>query len=687
MFRGDVMANETLTALGPLFGPNFVIVTVNDETGKQFPLEVFPDANNPLLKANGLPLHFYFMPQRVYLARKQDKPEDFDFGATIFKGLMTTEDTIGITDAMTESGSVSEGGGICVFSTTFAIPASVIQSVIQILKNQSYDRPSNFGRFAHFFQLQANDPTPELGIVPIVDNDVTVEVPRLDKVGSPLAPMYVDAQGMGKGSIEATSISSFLITLNMLAAGAIIGGLKQGMPPFTVHYNLKQQFYINACDIHVDIDVDKVFDQFSGAVSAGGFLGINSVNLAANYQNCVTSGAIKTIIKMQGTDVPDDLKKMIDQQVQDMQTRAFNLVKSEIFDWQPQPDAPATADRGLFGSIFGGSSVSLKANHQRRAIHLTQDFQIDTAVTKLDTVSGDLSDLEPAIKAHLDRYLAIVDIGEYFKKIQVAATNNISWSEKLIDGTDLADPIISAQVEVSYPDYSNPLADKDHINFQTKAQGFHYTIGHKDPKGPSELAIWTKDNPRDIINIAYLRLDQTIPQWDKDEVKLKKTVVFNSDDPRVELSNKGSTFTTEILTKTHAPVITRDEVGYLFVKFVLLQKIPNDNFAITLTCKIGGRTDTVTITKANQNGAIWEIFSDKYLDLTSASYAVQVLVAGANFTDPPVELNSPTPIPIPLPSGRNKYVNPLYVKLPPATAEDNAAINRYIVAARAVPAG
>jgi len=680
------MANETLTALGPLFGPNFITVQVNDETGKQFQLEVFPDANNPLLKANGLPMHYYFMPQRVYLAKKQDSPQDFDFGAMIFKGLMTTEDTVGITDAMTDSGSVSEGGGVCSFSTTFAIPESVIQGAIQQLKNQGYQPPSNFGLFAQFFRIEHNDPTPELGIVPIIENDVTVEVPRLDKVGSPLAPMYIDAQGAGKGSIEATSISSFLITLNQLAAGAIVGMLKDGQSPFTVHYNLKQQFYINACDIHMDIDVDKVFDQFSGALSAGGFLGIDSASLQANYQSCVTSGGIKTIIRMQGADVPDDLKKMIDQQVQDMQTRAFNLVKSEIFDWQPQPDPPATTDRSFFSSIFGGASVSLKANHQKKGIHLTQDFQIDTTVSKLDTVSGDLNDLQPAIKANLDKYLAIVDIGEYFKKIQVAATNNLSWSEKLADGTDLADPIISAQVEVSYPDFDQPLGANQQVNFQTMAQGFHYTIGHKDPRGPGELAVWTKDNPRDIINIAHLRLDKVLPQWDSDTVKLRKTIVFNSDDPRVELSGNASTFSREIVTKDHAPVITRDEVGYLFVKFVLLQKIPNDLFAITLTCKINDRTDTVTVTKANQNSAIWEIFSDKYLDVTSATYSVQVMVAGPNFTDPVVTLSSPAPIPIALPTGRNKYVNPLYITLPPASATDNATINQYIKAARTVAA-
>lgn len=116
------MAEETITALGPLFGPNLITVQVNDESNRKFQLEVFPDANNPLLKMSGTSLRFYFMPQRVYLAKKREFPTDFDFGATIFKGLMTTADTVGITDAMTESGSVSEGGGFAKYINPLTVP-------------------------------------------------------------------------------------------------------------------------------------------------------------------------------------------------------------------------------------------------------------------------------------------------------------------------------------------------------------------------------------------------------------------------------------------------------------------------------------------------------------------------------------------------------------------------------------
>jgi hypothetical protein len=665
------MANEAITALGPVFGPDFVIITVNDETNKLYHLEVYPDANNSLLKREGLATQYYFIPERVYLAKKQTAPNDFDFGMTVFKGLMTSEDTIGITT--TTGGAAEAGGGFCSFSTTFAIPDSVIANAIQKLKSREHSAPA--GRIANLFNFEAGDPEPLLGIVPIVDNDVTIEVPELQSAVTNL-PFFIHAQGAGKGSIEASSISTFLVTCSQFSVGAIAGSLKNGKSPFTVHYNLKQQFYINACDVHVIIDVDKVFDQFSGALSAGGFLGINSFTLTANYQTCITSGAIKTIMRMDNANIPDDLKKMIEAQCEEMRKQAFELVKKEIFDWTPTADPPATTDRGFFSSLFGGASVSLKFNYQHRGIHLSNDFTLDSTVIRPHTVSGDLNDLLPAVRADLNKYLAVVDIGEFFRKIQIAATNNINWGEKLFDGTDLADPIVSAQVEVSYPDFS--AAQEHRLNLVTHASGFHYTVAHKDPNRDVELAAWTAENPRDIINIASLRMDTTLPEWDPDQVKIRKTIVFNGSDPRVELASGSTIFVKEEDTKTHAPVITRDEVGYVFVKFLPDRSLPKDNITMTLTCMLGNRRDTLTITRANQKNVIWEIFSDKYFDQTSFHYTLEVEVIGPDFTDEPVIFGTTRPIEVPLPTGRAKYVNPIKLALPPIPPDKVATINTYI---------
>src|ERR1700730_42334 len=325
------MPDDSIHALGPLFGPDFITIEINDRTGSTFALEVFPDANNPALKRNGLATQYYYMPKRLYLAKKEDSPTDFDFSVVLFKGLMTPEDTLGISGIPSTGGEVDAGGAFISFSSTMAVLESVGAGALAKLKAQDHEPPPT--RIAEFFMRGQQDPDPLLGIVPIVDNAVTIEIPQLPGTGDGKSPWFIGAQGTGHGSIEASGISSFLVTCNQMAAGAVVGAVKNGRSPFTVHYNMKLLFYINACDIQMHVDVDKTFTQFSGALQAK--YGFVQADLSANYQACLTNGAISTVIQQNGTDVDADVKKLIEKTVSDMQDKAWNLVKTEIFDWQP----------------------------------------------------------------------------------------------------------------------------------------------------------------------------------------------------------------------------------------------------------------------------------------------------------------------------------------------------------------
>lgn len=672
------MADNIITATGPLFGPDFVEVVANDDTGLQYTVQVYPDASNRELKAAGLPTQYYWQPARVYLAKKQNSPKDYAFGMTVFKGLLTGETTVGIDDTMTTGGTVETGGGFCTFTTTFALPDSVITNVIKALKAGEHAPP--VPRLEHlFFQFASSDPDPLLGIIPILESNVTIEIPDTGvAAGATKAPLHMSAQGTGKGSIEAHGFNSFLVTCNELAAGAIAGSLKEGVSPFTVHCDLKELAYIHGCQVTVTVDVDKTYDQFSAALSTGGFLGIDSASLDYAWANMQTSGAITTHMQMDDGNLTPELKQWIEKNVDDIRKTAMDAVKNEIFDWKPTEQSPASTDRGFFSGLFGGSSVSLKASHQRHGVKLDQQLVLDTTIAVHSTISGELDDLMPAVKADLDKYLAIVDIGEFFKKVQVAATSAINFDEVLPDGTSLHDPIQSVQLEVSYPDYSHP-GDDQAPNLVTQAQGFHYTIGNKDPNKGAELAVWTKDNPTDVVNVSFLRLDKPPKSWPANQVKLRKTVVFDGSDPRVELRDGGSTVTVETVGEEHAPKLTADEVGYVFVRFIVDQVLP-PNVTVTVKATIGERTDTITLTQANQKNGLWEIYSDKYADETEFTYTAEVEVVGANFTDEPIDYATPAPVTVPLPTGRLKYVNPLKVTLPAPPADKVAAINEYIKA-------
>ena len=668
--------NDFLSPTGPIFGPDFVLITI-DADGLTYPLQVYPDASNESLREAGQPMQFYYQPGNVYLARKQNAPADYDFGMTVFKGLMTEESTIGITPEVTTNGAVETGGGFCAFVTTFAVPDAVIAGAIEKLKAAQHPAPAPW--LQRLFGRPAGAPEPRLGMVPVLENDVTIEVPNLIAASAgQKMPLYIDAQGAGKGSIEAKGRSAFLVTLNQLAAGAIAGALENGKSPFTVHCNLKEQVYIHGCQVKVTVDARKCYDQFSGALSAGGFLGIGEASLQYAYSKMVTEGGVTTEIQMDSANLTPELKDWITKNVSDMKTTVYQLLKDEIFDWQPREDSPATASRGLFSSIFGGVSVSLKASHQVRELSFSDTLKLDTTIAVEQTVSGDLNDLLPAVLADREKYVSVVDVGEHFRKVQVAGTCSVDFAEN-VGGRDLSDPIRSVQLEVSYPDYDTPVVDGK-PNLVTLAEGFHYTVGDKDPSASNQLAVWTKDNPDDIVNVAFLRLEEETPLWPADQVRLRKTIVFDGEDPRVDLANGTSTFVVETTGTGHAPKVTADEAGYVFVRMMLDRRIPAPNISVSMTCSIGGRTDTLTITAENQLDAIWEIFSDKYFAETSFTYALSVDVSGPDFTDDPVSWSSPAPVTVPLPAGRTKMLNPLKISLPPVPADQRETVNRYIAA-------
>ena len=293
------------------------------------------------------------------MAKRPDDPAVYDFGMTVFKGLMTSDRDVGVTSADQEM-----GGGWLTFSTTFAVPDAVIPAAITQIQNASYTPPPQ--TIAPYFNYQNGDPAPLLGIIPISEDDVTINVPDLTKA---TPGMFIEAVAPKKGSIDADGINSFLVTCNQDAAGAIASGLTAGgAPPFTVECDLHEQFWIDACTVTVTADADKVYDSMSAALSEDGFLGICSASLQAAYRDMQTSGVIQTTIQMDSGALTAAQQTWIQQYVNNVQTEFWNTAKSVIFDWDPtksDPTGTATASQGAFSSLFGGASVSMKADYQQ----------------------------------------------------------------------------------------------------------------------------------------------------------------------------------------------------------------------------------------------------------------------------------------------------------------------------------
>jgi hypothetical protein len=635
-------------------------MTINDETGRSFSLEVYLDANNPALRDAGLQKHFYYVPQRVFLAKKQ-------------------------------SASTEMGGGFCTFSTTFAIPPGVIDGVIAKLKTR--DHPVPISRLGPFFNHQEDDPDPGLGIVPITNSTVVCAVQDPTAFGGKIV---MTAQYSQKGSIEQHGISTFLITCNLFAAGEIASALKAGAsPPFTVTNILKEAFYVNAVTAVVDVDVDKVYDSFSFAVQAGSFLGIDEVSANAAWSSCLTTGGVTTHMTQNQTVLDPSTAKWVNDNVDAMKKTAMDLVKQDIFDWDPsKADSKATTSgRGWFSEVFGGSAVSLKSDHERRGVHFNQTLKLDETISVEQAVSGDLNDLLPAVRANLNKYLFVIDIGEFFQKVQVAGFCAVNFGEKADDGTDLRDPLIAVQLEAGYPDFSSPV-ENGQPNLRMLDQGQHYQ-GQSIPKGPVSPAIWKAENASDFVNFSFLRLDNPVPGWPKDQVKLRRKLIFDGLSPRVNLSSAITPHDPAIaeieeLTTDRSPALTAAAVGYVFVRFwvtpiVNLSK-PPPNITVTITPKIGKDTyPQIVVTKANLTNAIWEVFSDKYVQESEFTYTMTVEVDGPNFTDDPVIYSTPEPVRVPIPQGRIKSFTQLVAPLPSAPADKRDIINAFVKAAMTAP--
>jgi hypothetical protein len=652
---------DFVSGVGPLFGPDFVIVTVNDATGTRFDVQVYPDAHNPELRRAGLPTQYYFQPAQVFLARKHGSPQDFDFEMTLFKGLGSDE--ANITPEELAGVSTEIGGGFCTFSTTFGIPPSVIDGAVEKLKQRDHAAP--IPQLAPYFNHQPADPDPGLGIVPITSISVVCAVQDPAVSGGKI---MMTAQYSQKGSIEQQGISTFLISCNLFAAGEIASSLKAGAsPPFTVANTLKEAFYING----VTIDVDKVYDSFSVAVQASSFLGIDDLSANAAWSSCLTTGGVTTHITQNGTVLDAATAKWVSESVDVMKKTAMDLVKQEIFDWDPaKADSKATTSgRGWFSEFFGGAAVALKSDHERKSVHVHQELILDAVVPVEQTVTGDLNDLLPAVRANLNKYLFVIDIGEFFKKVQVVGSSAINFGEKLPDGTDLRDPLVAAQLEAGYPDFSSPV-ENGQPNLRMLAQGQHYVPSQSAPKGPVSPAIWKSDNPNDYVNFSFLRLDNPVPGWPKDQVKLRKRLVFDSRDPRVNLSSKiaprdPAIAEIEEIGTEHSPILTASAVGYVFVRFMIPpSKLPT-NISVTITPTIGPDTyPPIVVTNDNIKNAIWEVFSDKYVQESAFSYTMTVEVDGPNFIDDPVIYSTPEPVSVPVPQGPNKYMPLLTTHLP-----------------------
>jgi len=392
------MPDDVLPA-GPIFGPDFVTISLADGRGTSFEVPIYPDANNAELKAGGLAVMFYFQPARVFLANRRNSDDlDFSMRAMVKRG------------GGASAPHVEFLGGSCTFTTTFALTDSMTTEILADLLAHHHAPPPN--RIAALFNHESADPTPDLRMVPILRNAVSCMVPQPQPASG---PAFLTAQPSQIGSIEMHARTTFLVSCNPAAAEEIVSNLRNGSsPPFVVTNTLTEQFNTGGAVMVIDVgvDVEKLYGAFASALPQGDSRAIVGAIPNLAYLTGLNGGAVVTHITEGASRIVDPaLKAWIDMS-NPVKSTAVAAAKEHLFDIG-LAQVPAPTDSGWWNDVFGGSTVSLKPVRPATGTTISQTVTLSGPISTEQTVAGQFDTLAAAAKASIDTYLTVIDMGDF----------------------------------------------------------------------------------------------------------------------------------------------------------------------------------------------------------------------------------------------------------------------------------
>ncbi len=436
-----------------------------------------PDVNNQELIAQGEAPVFYYVPNRVRMARK-DGPDkgDYLFNLVRFAGT-GGEGVIG--------GGGDVAGGMMTFSVTGALPEqtrrqaeseitqrfSGSEEVFWGLKNSR--KPPMF-RPAIISQATTSvsnmSPTPT-GF-PVADTDTrgvtrgfrTVGMPRsraLTRDPEPgatdnnLDPWYCMMQGQGGGSIDPTGTHAFSGLLGKYPASIAWAAFHGTASPLIVIQNYKLKVWSPVCTIKIDGNWDSIFTHFSAAASGRAFWA--KVDAQAEFNNMRKSGTIKVDVKVDTT-LPgaEEIARRMDERSELVFNKFMEMAQKVIFD-PPAPEVEA-AEASSGGSIFSPWGVGLSLKYRRDETHLDLHYEETRQFAYLQdhTISSSLAGMADEIKADPDaerKYFLSVYLDDWPQRLARVVRPVASWGDNTVQ---------FLSVQVGYPNTTGELNWQGH---------------------------------------------------------------------------------------------------------------------------------------------------------------------------------------------------------------------------------
>jgi hypothetical protein len=493
--------------VGPVFAGGFEEFVIQDEAGEGHTLLFLPDRNNDALQRERKPPVFYYIPERVRLARNAAN-NDFKFRHIHFVGVFD-ESTAGI-----EKGETS--GGVLSLTTTSRFPPSVLKQA----ENQILERFS--GRNDKYWGIRTRV-APQIRIAPITSNQTAISSLAPDASGatpslgigagaggasspgaapapagggepgvpegprsrefmqlgsrSPWAPVphgrefrgtQLDAwawriQGSGPGSITGGE-NAYGGVIGPIPSEIVWAGFHGTYSPLFVTQNLVMPMWSQLMRVKITGSWDRIFQHFSAHVNAR-YLWF-SADIKAEFNNLRIKGDIKVEVDIDGT-MPgaQEMEKMINQRIDMIVQQFTEQAKKVIFDPPPPQVEPAQASSsggGLFGALFGyGAGVALKFRRDETQLNLnyeeTRYFRYNQPHTISSSLEGFYNEIKNDPKAE-GKYFQRLVLGDINRKLFRIVKPVVNWPDKARNWA--GEPVAFVSAQVGYPDSGGAIAWK-----------------------------------------------------------------------------------------------------------------------------------------------------------------------------------------------------------------------------------
>ena len=469
------------TPVGPLFAAGTTEITKSG-----YKISFLPDAHNDELQRAGQPPVYYWLPNEVRLAQKDNG--DYRFSMIHFVGVRSAGTTVGAT------GTEEVAGGVLTFATTASPPGAVLQEAQNELLNKLR------GNSDRFWGLRTNI-APMFRFAPIVSNTTSVSnlggmgqdggtpvgvpnkavrgaprsiqsqlvydippsprtVPRSYR-GSNLDPMLIRMTGQGSGSVNPDAINAYSALLGSIPSAILYNSFHMGTGSLTVKQDMLIRVVSPLMTIKIHGDWRSVQTHLSGAAHAGGLFW--AADLKFQFDSMRKSGVI-TVETFVDSTLPgaDKLQEYMNQRSDLVFQKFMEQAKQAIFDPAPFQEPPAQASSGLFG-VFGGGAA-FKLRQQITTLDLNYEETREMAYLQPYPVAGTMDGLADVLKtdpAAEKKYFLNVDIGAWDRKVARIVKPVVNWPDPAQQW--VGQPVAFLSAQVGYPNANGEVQWDGHV--------------------------------------------------------------------------------------------------------------------------------------------------------------------------------------------------------------------------------